>query len=228
VAVAVVAAVVAVLALGLWVFAGLLAPGYWTSIIFGFAWFVIASVGFGQVTKRHPELKWPVRGTFLLCAVAAGAIFVATSLVDNVSDKKIKRALTPSEVREVTAHAQEENPSAPPPRMDVQVAAADFQPAEEGSADGRATIIERANGARVLTFTDGFAVHNGPDLRVYLVPGDGKDTSDNVDLGGLKFNEGDQQYKLAKSVDTGKYRTVVVWCRAFSVAFARAPLERVE
>jgi hypothetical protein len=76
----------------------------------------------------------------------------------------------------------------------------------------------------VLTLTD-FAVANGPDLRVYLVPGDGKDTGDHIDLGGLKGNKGNQQYDLPKDADIGRHRTVVIWCRAFSVAFARATLQ---
>jgi hypothetical protein len=68
-------------------------------------------------------------------------------------------------------------------------------------------------------------VNNGPDLRVYLVPGDGKDTGTHVDLGGLKGNKGNQQYGVPGSADLGKYKTVVIWCRAFSVAFARAHLQ---
>jgi len=35
---------------------------------------------------------------------------------------------------------------------------------------------------------------------------------------------GNQQYDLPRGLDLGRYSTVVVWCRAFSVNFARAPL----
>ena len=63
----------------------------------------------------------------------------------------------------------------------------------------------------------------GPDLRVYLAAGtsgvDGR-----VDLGGLKGNRGTQQYAIPGSVDTGRYRRVVIWCRAFSVNFGEAVL----
>ena len=75
----------------------------------------------------------------------------------------------------------------------------------------------------MLTLTK-FAVNNGPDLRVYLVPGDGKDTGKHIDLGGLKGNKGNQKYDVPGSADVAKYKTVVIWCRAFSVAFARATL----
>jgi hypothetical protein len=45
-------------------------------------------------------------------------------------------------------------------------------------------------------------------------------------LGALKGSRGDQQYRLPDDLDVGHYSTAVVWCRAFSVLFARAALER--
>src|SRR3954452_25024136 len=45
-----------------------------------------------------------------------------------------------------------------------------------------------------------------------------------VDLGALKGNQGDQQYNIPGRVDLERYSTAVIWCRAFSVLFARAPL----
>ena len=76
----------------------------------------------------------------------------------------------------------------------------------------------------MLTLTR-FEVDNGPDLRVYLVPGRVRgedDVEDFVDLGALKGNKGDQQYTLPAGVDPARYGSVVIWCRAFSVAFAAA------
>jgi hypothetical protein len=66
----------------------------------------------------------------------------------------------------------------------------------------------------------------GPDLRVYVVAGpyDGGDVGDHVDLGALKGNKGTQQYELPTGLDTARYGTVVIWCRAFSVAFGSAAL----
>jgi hypothetical protein len=40
----------------------------------------------------------------------------------------------------------------------------------------------------------------------------------------LKGNCGNQQYRLSPDLDLGRHSTAVVWCRAFSVLFARAPL----
>ena len=207
---------------GLWVAAGLIAPTYLTSIIFGVAWFVLASVALGKAVKRRPDLKWWVRGTFLVTAVACGAAFAWTSLRDDkVSEEVVTGVPVKAQAAAVTAAKKRHKPA---PKMNVAVAAGHFEVADEGSAAGTATLVRKASGGRVLTLTH-FEVANGPDLRVYLVPGDGKDTGDKIDLGGLKGNIGNQQYDVPDSADTpGKYRTVVIWCRSFSVAFARATL----
>ena len=97
---------------------------------------------------------------------------------------------------------------------------------------GTATIYQRADGQRVLRFTD-FKTSNGPDVRVYLVAA--ADAGDNatvtqagfIEVAPIKGNEGDQNYELPASVDLAKYRTVTIWCRRFSVNFASAPLAEV-
>ncbi len=84
----------------------------------------------------------------------------------------------------------------------------------------------QAAGAADLTFT-GLDTDNGPDLRVYLVAGqvtNDADIGDFVDLGGLKGNKGTQQYSIPAGTDTERYATVVIWCRAFTVSFAKAEL----
>jgi hypothetical protein len=207
---------------GLWIAAGLIAPTYLTSIIFGIAWFVIASVALGKAVKRRPDLKWWVRGTFLVTAVACGAAFAWTSLRDEKVNEKVAVGVPAAALD--PAGPVKENDSEPIPKVNVALARGPFEVADEGSASGTATLIKKASGERVLTLTD-FEVANGPDLRVYLVPGDGKDTGDKIDLGGLKGNIGNQQYEVPADADTpAKYRTVVIWCRSFSVAFARATL----
>ena len=202
---------------GLWIAAGLLAPTYLTSIIFGIAWFVVASVVLGKAVKRRPDLRWWVRGAFLGTAAACAAAFAWTSL----RDKTVNEAVPVG----VPASAVAAKPAAEVARkQNVALAAGTFKVADEGSASGTATLVKRAGGDRVLTLTR-FAVNNGPDLRVYLVPGDGKDTGKHIDLGGLKGNKGNQKYDVPAGADTARYRTVVIWCRAFSVAFARARLQ---
>jgi len=62
----------------------------------------------------------------------------------------------------------------------------------------------------------------GPDLRVYLTaaPYDGGGVGEHVDLGALKGNKGTQRYELPADAPLGG--SVVIWCRAFSVAFGSA------
>jgi len=107
----------------------------------------------------------------------------------------------------------------------VLVAQGSFEPVAH-SARGRAQVIRTPRG-RVLTLTD-FDVSNGPDLRVYVVTGPARSESDVdefEDLGALKGNKGNQQYDVPKSIDFDRVHTVVIWCRAFSVNFARAALK---
>jgi len=85
---------------------------------------------------------------------------------------------------------------------------------------GRAALIERPDGARVVTLTR-FDTDPGPDLRVYVVAGDGSSVEGAVDLGALKGNKGDQQYDVPPHAPDG---AVVIWCRAFTVAFGAAKL----
>jgi hypothetical protein len=210
---------------GLWIASGLIAPTYLTSIIFGVVWFLIASVALGKAVKRRPDLKWWVRGTFIATAVVVSAAFAWTSLRDKTVDEDVAVGVPITAAAGPPVEAgKKPKADKPPPEKNIALASGPFEVADEGSAEGTATVVSLAGDkGRVLTLTD-FAVANGPDLRVYLVPGDGKDTGDHVDLGGLKGNKGNQQYDLPDDVDIGRHRTVVIWCRAFSVAFARATL----
>jgi hypothetical protein len=137
----------------------------------------------------------------------------------------LAQSAAPAEADPAEPDAAAEAEPDPAARQNVRVRGGDVA-AVRHPASGRAAVIELAEGGRVLTLT-GFEVDNGPDLRVYLVagsPASEGEVSDFVDLGALKGNRGDQQYDIPRSVDVGHYSTAVIWCRAFSVLFARAPL----
>ena len=93
---------------------------------------------------------------------------------------------------------------------------------------GTASVID-TGGAKVIRLND-LNTENGPDVRVYLAAGvdanadEGTLNNDFVDLGALKGNIGSQNYAVPTGTDVAKYRTVVLWCRRFSVAFAAADL----
>jgi hypothetical protein len=97
-----------------------------------------------------------------------------------------------------------------------------------GSFVGVGDGIHNAEGtAKVLSFDDAqflrledFKATNGPDLHVYLAT-DEKAT-DYVDLGLLKANIGNQNYRIPEGTDLSKYDTALVWCKQFSVLFGHA------
>ena len=215
-------ATVAVLLGGLWLFAGVIAPDYLWSIILGAVWFLIGSFLVGRVWKAYPDLKWATRGALFVTAIAAAVGFAWTSLRNDTVDEEVVTGVKANQAAPA-AEAGSKPAKEPRKRQNVEEASGDFIEISHGASSGRAAIVRLANGERKLTFTD-FSTPNGPDLRVYLVSGDGTDASDHVDLGALKGNKGDQQYGIPKDVDTRKYRSVLIWCRAFSVGFTRAPL----
>ena len=208
--------------LGLWIFAGLIAPGYISSIVLGVIWFVLCSWLIGRFWKRYPGLKWPARGAFLVTAVAIIAVVAATSLRDKTVHEKVVTGVKLSDAPQ-TAKVPKK-PKKPAPKQPIEVASGNFEDAEEGTASGHAALVQLPDQSLKVTITD-LDVAPGPDLRVYLVPGNGKDVSHKLDLGGLKGNKGDQQYSVPRGTDTGAFQTVVVYCRAFSVAFGRAQLK---
>jgi electron transfer DM13 len=96
----------------------------------------------------------------------------------------------------------------------------------EHDTTGRARVIALPDGRRFVRFED-FETSNGPDLKVYLSrapasgPGDAFDDR-YVSLGDLKGNIGAQNYAIPRDASLDAYRSVVVWCKRFSVAFAAA------
>lgn len=94
------------------------------------------------------------------------------------------------------------------------------------SAEGSATIYELPDGDRVLRFED-FRSKNGPDLHVYLSKEAPTSTfaglgADEIHLGALKGNVGNQNYEVPADVDLSQYRSVVIYCVPFRVVFSTA------
>ena len=89
---------------------------------------------------------------------------------------------------------------------------------------GPVSIIE-LDGKTYLRF-DNVAIQNGPDLHVYLARGIGGayDGSRDLYLGALKATNGSFNYELPAGTPLADYRSVVVWCRAFTVLFTWADL----
>jgi hypothetical protein len=205
-------AVVVLVIAGIWVSGGLITNDFGLAMALTVVWMGVAGAGCLLLAWRRPGLRVAVLGAYLLTAVVVGVYLGRSTLIDDEVNERVVRVTPPS-----TAGERPQN---------VLLARGSFEPVAH-SASGTATTIRRAAGGNVLTLTN-FEVDNGPDLRVYLVAGAARDESevdDFKDLGALKGNKGDQQYDIPRGLDLGRYSTVVVWCRAFSVNFARAPLE---
>ena len=198
---------VAVLVLtGIWVSGALITNDFGLAMALTALWLALAAAGCALLAWRRPGLRVAVTAAYLLTAVVAGGYLGRSMFLDDEVNERVAR-VTPEGSR------------------NVLLGRGSFEPLAH-SAAGRATAIRTAAGARVLTLTN-FEVDNGPDLRVYLVAGPARDESEVEefeDLGALKGNRGNQQYDLPRGLDLERFTTVVIWCRAFSVNFARAPL----
>lgn len=97
---------------------------------------------------------------------------------------------------------------------------------------GRATVYRLPDGTLTLRLTD-FHTSNGPDVHVVLATADdpalqnaapGKALA-SIEIGGLKGNEGDQDYKLPANIDFTRYSTVAIYCERFHAVFGTATLQ---
>jgi hypothetical protein len=78
---------------------------------------------------------------------------------------------------------------------------------------GRATIYKQADGRLVLRLTN-FKTSNGPDVHVVLIAAKDadddanflKNSTDKLELGALKGNEGDQNYDIPAGTDLDKFQ----------------------
>jgi hypothetical protein len=209
-------AVVVITLAGIWVSGGLITNDFALAMALTAVWMGAAAAGCLLVAWRRPRLRVPVLGAYLLTAIVVSAYLGRSTILDDEVNERV--------VRVSAAVAAGEGAATDRPR-NVLLARGGFKPVAH-SVTGTATAIRRASGGNVLTLT-AFEVDNGPDLRVYLVAGPARDESevdDFEDLGALKGNKGDQQYDIPRGLDLGRYSTVVIWCRAFSVNFARAAL----
>jgi len=89
---------------------------------------------------------------------------------------------------------------------------------------GPVTLVE-VDGKTFVRF-ENVAIQNGPDLHVYLARGMGGayDGGRDLYLGALKATNGSFNYELPGGIPLGEYKSVVIWCRAFTVLFTWADL----
>lgn len=226
------AAVLIALAGGAWAI-GAAVDDYVTSIVLTGAWFVAVGIAAELIVRRRPGTGIALRGAFVMAVLVSAFGFFWTSVRDVVVDEQVVAGVAASslpsgEAAAATPPSGDRPPAAraETPRVNVTVRTGAFESLAHETV-GTASVVRRPDGERVLTLT-GFRTDNGPDLRVYLVAGavdDNGDGDGSIDLGRLKGNVGDQQYSIPAGADLARHATVVIWCRAFTVGFARAGLD---
>lgn len=102
----------------------------------------------------------------------------------------------------------------------------------EHTSSGTVKILELPDGSRILRFED-LDTSDGPDLRVWLsdapvIEGAAGwhvfDDGAHLDLGALKANKGDHNYRIPPGADLTDYSSVSIWCARFAVSFAATEL----
>ena len=112
----------------------------------------------------------------------------------------------------------------------TQVASGSFKDADAFHRGSGQAIIYSAPGGGHLLRLEALDVTNGPALHVILPTHEDPTTGDEVkqpgyaDLGPLKGNRGNQNYTIPADVDVSAIRSVVVYCKPFSVVFSVATL----
>jgi hypothetical protein len=187
-----------------------------TKVVVAVLWFFAASFVLQRLLRGRPELRWPLRIGVLVAGLGLLGWYLFSLRDEDVQEKLVTAPAT-------RAPATPAAPGAPRPAAPAGpqlIAAGSFRGLEhEGS--GRAEVIRQADG-RLLLQLRSFRTDSGPDLRLYLSTND--DAKNFVDLGALKGNTGNQRYTIPRGTNTQRYSRVLIWCRAFSVAFTSAPL----
>lgn len=121
--------------------------------------------------------------------------------------------------------AESKGPTTPPPSEAVEpirgVAQGTFEGLAGHSGSGTASLV-MIDGAFFVRLEDDFRVTNGPDLFVGF--GKNGEYDKNAQIAPLKGNEGGQNYAVPAEINAAQYNEIWIWCRAFSVPFAKASL----
>jgi hypothetical protein len=207
-------AVAAVLLAGSILVVGQLLPGnVWVKIGLSIVWFVAAGAVLRRIAERtSTDLVLPFKLAVILSALALTGWYAASFRDKEVQDELV----TPAP--EVTAEPGGGEPLVAT-NGPVLLARGRLRGIDH-TASGRAELVDTRDGV-VVQLRD-FKVQPGPDYRLYLADGESPDGG--RELGALKGTSGNQRYDVERRGDARRYKTVLIWCRAFSVPVAAATL----
>jgi hypothetical protein len=147
---------------------------------------------------------------FVIMAISLGVLYWLVSPL--FTERRVSESFYAASLFSLSSEIQ--------PKVSV-VRRGTFEPQAGHSAEGTATLV-KVGERYFVRFEDDFQVTNGPDLFVYL--GRRGENIPDVRLGALKGNIGSQNYEVPEGIDPSAYDEVWVWCRAFTVFFAKAAL----
>jgi hypothetical protein len=193
--------------------------------------------GWFAAARRHPGRSTALAAIALAIGIPltwylASPIWLRTSLVE--AGPTAAPSLAPSPAPSVasatpSARATSQPRStptatpAPTPFAPVTVASGEFEGTDEFHfGRGTASIVEVEPGRFHLRLDD-FSVRNGPDLYVYLSTDANDYTDDSLEVGVLKATDGSFGYDLPDGTDPSRFKSAIIWCKAFSHLFAVAP-----
>src|SRR5918996_4688545 len=147
-----------------------------------------------------------------------------TVVASQIGDRKQELAILLASFMTIVLFGTFSQPQTADAQEQISSLSGQFMGTGDGThnAEGIAREINLENGKQFIRL-ENFEVTNGPDLYVYLATD--KSTSDFVDLGKLKANNGNQNYEVPEGTDLTKYDTVLIWCKSFSVLFGSADLK---
>lgn len=119
-----------------------------------------------------------------------------------------------------SAESADANASAPETAFE-EISRGAFEGLAGHSGSGAVKLL-KSGSAYFVRFEPDFKVTNGPALYVHF--GKNGEYAPDANLGALKGNEGSQNYELPAGIDSAAYDEVWVWCKTFSVPFAKAVL----
>jgi hypothetical protein len=169
-------------------------------------------IQFSGLARRLPGLT--VNGVVLV--VYAGPLFVSGNVGKDTAPAFVSTATTAPNAGATATTA----PAATLTGMFDHRAGVD-------TVAGNATLGKTSDGKVILRF-ENLNSANGPDLHVYLSkqasPASTQQVMDGVEVGKLKATQGTSNYELAASTDITQFKSVVIYCKSFSVVFGYANL----
>ncbi len=201
--------------------------------------FTAASPTTAPVVAAPPELALPVASP-TADAVAKATEASPTSTLIPVKATEIPATVAPVKATEVPVPTKAANtpvaiapttkaasPPAPPTAASTaRLLTGNFNNQGVEPVAGKALLGQSPDGKVVLRL-ENLKSANGPDLYVYLSrqanpsPAQIKDA---FEVGRLKATQGNLNYELGSTFDLSQYKSVVVYCKSFSVVFGYANL----